>query len=83
MSKIKIYSKDPCPYCVNAKRLLDNKGLSYDLIDMTDNLDELNQIKDQWGWKTVPIIIINDKLVGGYTDLKMLNETGELDKMLK
>jgi len=83
MSKVKIYSKDPCPYCVNAKRLLDNKGISYDLIDMTDNLDELNRIKDQWGWKTVPIIIINDKLVGGYTDLKMLNESGELDKMLE
>lgn len=82
MSKVVIYVKDPCPYCVNAKRLLDNKGIIYDLIDLTDNLDELNRIKDQWGWKTVPIIVINNKLVGGYTDLKMLSDSGELAKML-
>lgn len=79
MTKIVIYLRVPCAYCVNAKRLLENKGLSFEEIDLTDNPTELDSIKTRLGWKTVPIIMINDKLIGGYSDLKALDEAGGLD----
>lgn len=81
-AKVILYSKDPCPYCVNAKRLLSNKGVSYEEIDLTDKPDEMQRIKNQFGWKTVPIIVINGKLIGGYTDMKSLDEEGKLDALL-
>lgn len=80
--KVILYSKDPCPYCVNAKRLLANKGVAYEEIDLTDKPEEMQKIKNQFGWKTVPIIVINDKLIGGYTDMKALEEEGKLDSLL-
>lgn len=83
MAKITIYSKDPCPYCVRAKNFLDEKGVSYDVIDLTDKPEEIDRIKNETGWRTVPIILIDGKLVGGYTDLKALDEEGKLDEMLK
>ena len=83
MAEIIMYKKNPCPFCDRAKNLLDDKGVTYKVVDLTDRLDELDKIRDEWGWKTVPIIIINGKLVGGYTDLRDLDESGELDKMLK
>ncbi len=78
-----MYSKDPCPYCVNAKRLLEGKGVEYEEIDLTDKPDEMQRIKDQTGWRTVPIILINGQLIGGYTDIKALDQEGKLDELLK
>ncbi len=82
MAKVVMYSKVPCPYCVNAKRLLDDKGVKYEVIDLTDNPAEMQRIKDETGWRTVPIIMIDGKLIGGYSDMKALDEDGKLDSML-
>jgi len=81
-SKVVIYSKIPCPYCVHAKHFLDNKGVSYEVIDLTDKPEEMQAIKDKTGWRTVPIIMINDRLVGGYSDMKALEDEGKLDPLL-
>lgn len=80
---IKMIKKNPCPYCDRAKTLLDNKGLKYEIVDLTDKQDELDEWKNKTGWKTVPMIFINDKLVGGYTDLKTLEEEGKLDSLVQ
>ncbi len=82
MAKVVMYSKVPCPYCVNAKRLLDEKGVKYEVIDLTDRPEEMQKIKDDTGWRTVPIIMIDGKLIGGYSDMKALDEDGKLDSML-
>lgn len=82
MAKVVMYTKDPCPYCSNAKRLLENKKVAFEEIDLTDNMTEMQRIKDETGWRTFPIIMINDKLIGGYQDLKALDVTGDLDKLL-
>lgn len=81
-SKVVIYSKDPCPYCVRAKAFFDNKGIAYEEIDLTDKPEEIQAIKDKTGWRTVPIIMINGKLIGGYNDLKALDEERKLDALL-
>jgi glutaredoxin 3 len=83
MAKVVVYSKVPCPYCVRAKSFLTEKEIAYDEIDLTDKPEEIEKIKNETGWRTVPIIMINGKLVGGYTDLKALDEEGKLDAMLK
>lgn len=62
--------------------MLDEKGVKYDVIDLTDKPAELQKIKDETGWRTVPIIMINDKLIGGYSDMRALEEDGKLDQML-
>ena len=82
MAKVVMYSKVPCPYCVNAKRLLDEKGVKYEVIDLTDRPEEMQKIKDDTGWRTGPIIMIDGKLIGGYSDMKALDEDGKLDSML-
>jgi glutaredoxin 3 len=83
MAKVVVYTKDPCPYCVRAMRLLDDKGVAYEEIDLTERPDEINRIKTETGWMTVPIILIDGKLVGGYNDLRALDDDGKLDAMLK
>lgn len=82
-AEILIYTKDPCPYCVRAIGLLEEKGLNYKEIDLTGKPEEIDRIKNETGWRTVPIIMINGKLIGGYTDLKALDDEGQLDEMVK
>ena len=82
MKKIVIYSKVPCPYCVAAKNFLNDKGIPFEEIDLTHDMDQLQRIKEHYGWRTVPLILIDGTLVGGYTDLKAMDENGELDKLL-
>ena len=81
-AEILIYSKVPCPYCVSAKSFLDQRELVYKEIDLTGQPDEIEKMKEKTGWRTVPIILINGKLVGGFTDLKALEDSGELEKWL-
>jgi glutaredoxin 3 len=83
MAKVLIYKKIPCPYCDRAIAFLNNKGVAYDVIDLTDKQEEMDRIKNETGWRTVPIIMIDGKLIGGYTDMKALDEEGKLDELLK
>lgn len=83
MAKIEVYSTTYCPYCVRAKALLDAKDLDYQEIDVTGK-DEARMalVEKSGGRKTVPQIFINDKPIGGYDDLRALEESGELDHLL-
>lgn len=82
MAKVVIYSKTYCPFCVRAKTLFTNKGVSFEEI-MVDSKPELFvELKEKTGMMTVPQIFIDDKLIGGFTELAELDSKGELDPLL-
>lgn len=83
MAKILMYKKDPCPYCDRALNFFKEKGLEVDIVDLTDQQDEIDRIKNETGWRTVPIILINGQLIGGYMDVKALDEEGKLMPLLE
>ena len=82
MAEIIIYSKDPCPYCVRAKMLLQRKGRVFKEIKVTNEKIMEEMLKKSGGMKTVPQIFINGRHVGGCDDLYTLEAKGELDKLL-
>lgn len=77
-----IYTIKNCPYCINAKRLLDGKDVRYEEIDVSSDPNTRRQASDKFDWRTVPIILINDKLIGGYDELRKLERENKLDGML-
>ena len=83
MKKVVIYTKEICPYCVKAKKLLDKKFVSYEEIEITgqDDMRE-NLIALSGGRKTVPQIFIGNYHVGGCDDLYALENEGKLDELL-
>jgi glutaredoxin 3 len=83
MAKVEIYSTTYCPYCVRAKQLLDVKDVDYTEIDVTgDDAARSALVEKSGGRKTVPQIFINGVAMGGYDDLRLLEETGKLDVLL-
>ena len=83
MPKIIIYSKDPCPYCVRAKNLLQRKGAKFTEIKITDDKTKVEMIDKSGGRMTVPQIFIDEKHIGGCDDLYALDAAGKLDELLK
>ena len=75
---IKIYSTSCCGPCKNVKRLLQERGLSYDEIDIEERGWSRDDLYDLTGGRTVPQIVINEKPVGGYDDLLKLDREGKL-----
>lgn len=82
MNKIQIYTSSYCPYCIKAKRLLDSKGVEYEEIVLDDSSEDKIEVMKKLNWKTVPIILIDGKLIGGYDKLVSLEKANELDELL-
>ena len=67
--KFLIFTKYRCSFCDSAKTLIEQKGYEYDSINIEEgNNIELLLDKHKYA-RTMPQIFINDKLIGGYTDL--------------
>jgi len=83
MPKVEIYTKMFCPYCVRAKRLLGEKGVSYEEHDITmGGPARADMIQRAHGCTTVPQIFIGDMHVGGSDELAALERAGKLDPLL-
>ena len=81
--KIDIYSKGYCPYCDMAKALLETKNVSYNEFYIDKDDHAFNEMRErQPSARTVPQIFIGDHYVGGFDDLKALDDTNELDALL-
>ena len=61
-----------------AKQLLDDKGLSYEDIDIEEAGISRDALEKLTGGYTVPQIIINNKSIGGFNQLLKLNQEGKL-----
>lgn len=69
MRKIVIYSKPNCPYCVSAKQFLSTKGYTFEERVVGVNASREELLEAAPNARTVPQILINGNLVGGYDDL--------------
>ena len=75
---IKVYGTQFCPFCVAAKDLLTAKGLQYESIDLTNDPDLMEKLAQELNYRAVPMIFVDDKFIGGFTDLQKLDSEGRL-----
>ena len=83
MSRVTVYSTANCPVCVKAKSMLSKWNIDFveTRID-TDNaaLKEFGEVTR--GARTVPQILIDGKLIGGFSELTELHMDGVLDDLM-
>jgi glutaredoxin 3 len=83
MTKVRVYSKKNCPFCVRAKDLLQRKGFSYEEIDVEGKDDLRIWLAETTGQKTVPQIFADERSLGGFSDIDALDKQGKLDAILR
>jgi len=77
-----MYATAICPYCVRARRLLEQKGVNYEEILIDHDRQQLKVMIQRSKRTTVPQIFIGELHVGGYDDLARLEQAGRLDLLL-
>ena len=82
-SPVVVWTNRGCGACVQAKRLLDSKRVTYKERRLK-NTPEVQRAfaRATGGARTVPQIIVAGKSVGGFDDLLNLDRSGELDVLL-
>ena len=69
MKNVTIYSKDYCPYCKAAKRILQARGIDFNEIDVQVQPEKLSEMIVRSGRRTVPQIFFGEEHIGGHDDL--------------
>jgi glutaredoxin 3 len=83
MQAVKMYTTAVCPYCVQAKRILQSKGVAHiEEIRVDSQPQERVKMMEITGRRTVPQIFIGETYVGGCDDLMALDSQGGLLPLL-
>lgn len=83
MANVEIYTTPMCPYCWRAKRLLDNKEVSYTEINLwSESGRRAEMVERADGRTSVPQIFIDGEAIGGSDELVALEQAGKLDALL-
>ena len=84
MKNVTVYMGPMCSYCDAAKRLLKRNNIPYNEINVALEEEKREEmLKKSNGRKTIPQIFFNELHIGGYEELRELENKGELDNLIK
>jgi glutaredoxin 3 len=79
-ARVKIFRTTYCGWCTRAQQLLSRNGIPFETVDVTGNAEARSALREQAnGRRTVPVIFIDGKYLGGYEELARLFARGGLD----
>jgi glutaredoxin 3 len=82
MSKITVYSTDPCSFCTRVKGLLEARGADFAEINLTKDPAGRMALVQKTGMMSFPQVLIDDELLGGFAELQAAIDSGRLDELL-
>jgi len=83
MARVEMYATRVCPYCSMAEALLRSKGIEAEKTLVDVHTEERARMVDRAGGRrTVPQIFINGEHIGGFDELRALDQAGKLDPLL-
>lgn len=65
-----VWSKDSCPFCVQAKALLESRGIEYEERNVSKDWTKEQLLEAVPTARTLPQIFLDDNYIGGFTDLR-------------
>jgi glutaredoxin 3 len=65
-----VWSKDQCPFCVQAKALLDSKGIEYEERNVSKDWTKEQLLEAVPTARTLPQVFLDEELIGGFNELR-------------
>jgi len=79
-NRVRVYGTNYCGYCRSAESLLDKRGVPFDYVDVTHDPEARSWlVENADGRRTVPVVFIDGRAIGGYQELARLAARGGLD----
>jgi len=82
MSKVTVYTTDPCSFCVRVKALLKSRGVEFDEVNLAKDPAGRVELSRRTGMMSFPQVLVGERVVGGYSDVQKAADNGELDELL-
>ncbi len=82
MSKITVYTTEPCAYCARVKGLLRSRGLEFAEVNLSKDPEGRTELVSKTGMMTFPQVLVDGRLVGGFNETQAAAESGRLDELL-
>lgn len=82
MSKITVYTTDPCSFCSAVKSLLRSRGLEFAEINLARDPEGRAELARRTGMMTFPQVLVDDRLIGGFLKTQAAARDGSLDQLL-
>jgi glutaredoxin 3 len=65
-----VWSKNACPFCVQAKALLEARGIEYEERNVSKDWTKEQLLEAVPTARTLPQIFLDDNYIGGFTELR-------------
>jgi glutaredoxin 3 len=78
--KAVVYSKYHCPFCDQAKALLQQRGIPFEERKIGDGYTKEDLLEAVPTARTVPQIFLDEELIGGFTELKKYFESQNVNQ---
>jgi len=75
---VTVYSTTTCGWCRRAEQLLARHGIPFDIVDVTTDREARADLIERANWRTVPVIFVDGRPIGGYRELAALVGAGGL-----
>jgi glutaredoxin 3 len=81
--EIELYTTDRCSYCVRAKELLEDHGVRFrEVFVPRDDLARRHELVRRTGLTTMPQVVVDGQVLGGWDDLARLEAAGRVREVL-
>jgi glutaredoxin 3 len=82
MRTVTVYTTDYCGFCTSAKKLLEQRGIAYEEINLARDPDSRTQLSSLTGMFTFPQILVGGEPIGGFQELLAADREGRLGDLL-
>lgn len=69
--KVKIYTTPTCTYCMALKKFFEKEEVEYEEIDVSEDEEALEEMKEKTGQLGVPVVQIGEDTVVGFDKKKV------------
>jgi glutaredoxin 3 len=82
MSKVTVYTTDPCSFCLRVKALLKSRNVEFDEVNLAKDPTGRVELARRTGMMSFPQVLVGERVLGGYSDVQRAADSGELDELL-
>jgi glutaredoxin len=81
LGRIVVFGAEYCSFCLKAKTLLEKANTNFSYLDVEEEstMEQLKQYQRQYNYKTIPMIFVDSKFIGGYRELYQLVNSKQIN----
>jgi glutaredoxin 3 len=82
MSRVTVYTTEPCSFCTRVKGILQARGVEFAEVNLSKDPAGRVELVRRTGMMSFPQVLVDGELLGGFAEIRAAAEEGRLDELL-